>query len=131
MQNKHTEFIIQTLAGVNDVSRGVTNLVDHVHDADFMADSLRGIQVTINGLRDDLEYLKGHESILLHQSALDLRPEGNGDRSDHHTLDCRTRTLGDELLFVPDRLVSPGGPAGVHGDDRKIGYWVSISCHQI
>ena len=126
MQNKHTEFIIQTLAGVDDVSRGVTNLVDHVHDADFMADSLRGIQVTIDGLRGDLECLKGHESILLHRSALDLR---RGDQSDHHTLDCRTRTLGDELLLVPDRLVSSGGPTGVHGDDRKIAYWVSVSWH--
>jgi len=105
VQNKHTEFIIQTLAGVDDVSRGVINLVDHVHDADFMADSLRDIQVTIDGLRGDLECLKGPR----------------------HTLDCPTRTLEDELLLVPHRLVSPSGPAGVHGDDRKISYWVGVS----
>ena len=105
VQNKHTEFFTQAFAGVDDLSRSVTNLVDHVHDADFMADSLRGIQATIDTLRGDLKCLKGPR----------------------HTPDRRTRTLEDELLLVPDRLVSPSGPAGVHGDDGKVGYWVSVS----
>lgn len=104
VQNKHMAFFQQALSSVDDLSRGVTNLIDHVHDADFMVDSLCEIKANIDALRDGLECLKGSR----------------------HTLDFQTHaTLEDELLLVPHCLL-PNHQASVDESNwGKTRYWVS------
>ncbi|KAI6002371.1 hypothetical protein F5J12DRAFT_894131 [Pisolithus orientalis] len=104
VQNTHTALFLQALAGIDNLSQGMTNLMDHVHDADFMMDSLCKIKATIDALRSDLDCLKGS----------------------CHALDVQTHTtLEEELMLVPDCLV-PNHQAGVDKNNwSKTGYWVS------
>ncbi|KIO05126.1 hypothetical protein M404DRAFT_9132 [Pisolithus tinctorius Marx 270] len=108
VQNTHTALFLQALAGIDDLSWGVTNLMDHVHNADFMIDSLCKIKATIDALRSDLDCLKGSR----------------------HALDVQTHTtLEEELMLVPDCLV-PDHQAGVDGNNwSKTGHWLRTYWH--